>query len=159
MLKMKKIIPILIMVVLLFNLFSVHAFSFSRVSAADKINCYNIDPSIWASEENHSTKVEMCQLGTEQIQSMTTEELVNVCLEYPFLIDMFAYNTLDDGFHAILDQSDAFKELSQRSDAASILLDVYSKSNVVTTSDFNTVLNSDQDMVANKRFMIICLKL
>jgi len=58
---------------------------------------------------------------------MSTEELVQKCLDYPLFGLMNAYNSLNDGFAIMTEGYNGFQELFSRDDAATELLKVYEK--------------------------------
>lgn len=72
-------------------------------------------------------KHERLQLSDNLLSSMRTEDLIEVCLEYPFAIDLFAYNDFQTGFKALYNNFNGFRELLSRDDLAEpflIYLDV-----------------------------------
>lgn len=76
---------------------------------------------------NVQQRVERLQLSDNLLSSMRTEDLIEVCLEYPFAIDLFAYNDFQTGFKALYNNFNGFRELLSRDDLAEpflIYLDV-----------------------------------
>lgn len=144
--RVKKIISF-VLATALFSTSSIGGFSTN-----EEISYYNINPKIWSKEENHQVKVDMCQIDSEQLKTMSTDELVKACLEYPLIIDMFAYDTVEDGFNSILNQSNAFKEMVKRNDTATKLLAVYDKCDIVTMIDFKTAKNDKAQNLYNDMF-------
>jgi len=63
----------------------------------------------------------------EIIKTISTEELVKICLNYPEWGLMNAYNSRSTGFSVLVDLFNGFRELFSRDDAASELLKVYEK--------------------------------
>ena len=58
-------------------------------------------------------------------KSMTTEALAESCLKVPLRSDLYAFNTLEDGFARILARSSAMRELLSRADVGATLLQKY----------------------------------
>lgn len=56
---------------------------------------------------------------------METDELIGVVLDYPFLMDIYAYDTYQKGFKAVSERFNGLKELMQRKDSATKLLSKY----------------------------------
>ena len=49
---------------------------------------------------------------------MTTEQLVNAALNYPYMIDILAYTSYSTGFRVLAENFNGLKELLEREDAA-----------------------------------------
>lgn len=58
------------------------------------------------------------QLSDILLGSMRTEDLIEVCLEYPFTLDLFAFNDFQTGFKALYNNFNGFRELLSRDDLA-----------------------------------------
>ena len=58
------------------------------------------------------------QLSDILLGSMRTEDLIEVCLEYPFAIDLFAFDDFQTGFKALYNEFNGFRELLSRDDLA-----------------------------------------
>ena len=67
---------------------------------------------------NVQQRVERLQLSDNLLGSMRTEDLIEVCLEYPFVINLFAYNDFQTGFKALYNDFNGFRELLSRDDLA-----------------------------------------
>jgi len=108
----------------LFSLFSFSIFLFGQ-SAYE----YPIKPGTeeWKQLKNHKEKVEVCQIPENTIHSLTTEELLDVCLNYPLIGDIMAFNNVQEGFDAFKNNFNGVNELLQRNEFPSILLERYSK--------------------------------
>ena len=61
---------------------------------------------------------ERLQLSDNLLGSMRTEDLIEVCLEYPFAIDLFAFDDFQTGFMALYNNFNGFRELFSRDDLA-----------------------------------------
>jgi len=79
----------------------------------------------WKSLKNNAEKVQACQIPSEIIATMNTGELLNVCLDYPLLPDIFAFSNIKDGFSKFESDFNGFRELIRRDDAAKELLKRY----------------------------------
>lgn len=67
---------------------------------------------------NVQQRVERLQLSDNLLGSMRTEDLIEVCLEYPFTLDLFAFNDFQTGFKALYNNFNGFRELLSRDDLA-----------------------------------------
>lgn len=79
----------------------------------------------WKSLKNNAEKVEACQVPIVVLTAMETQELINVCLDYPLLPDIFAFNNIKDGFKKFVSDCNGFRELIKRDDVAKELLKLY----------------------------------
>ena len=59
---------------------------------------------------------ERLQLSDNLLGSMRTEDLIEVCLEYPFAIDFFAFDDFQTGLMALYNEFNGFRELLSRDD-------------------------------------------
>lgn len=84
---------------------------------------YPIKPGTneWINFKTHAEKVEACQIPQEILCKMSTEALVETILNYPLLIDMFAWNTFEDGYFMLSKTFNGIKELEYRNDSVYIV--------------------------------------
>ena len=52
----------------------------------------------WKALSSNEEKISACQIPYKQLSSIATFELIQVCLNYPLLPDVFAFNNAKDGF-------------------------------------------------------------
>ena len=104
----------------------------------------------WSSFTTHSQMVEACQLSEELLQSLTTDELVRVCAEYPLNMDAYAYSNVHDGMRVVTSLFNGYQELLNRTDNAACLLSylqetsssaVQTRSNDMETAKFTLHYN------------------
>lgn len=88
---------------------------------------YPVKPGtdVWKSLKNNAEKVEACQVPNGVLTAMDTQELINVCLDYPLLPDIFAFSNIKDGFKKFESDFNGFGELLKRDDVAKELLKKY----------------------------------
>lgn len=79
----------------------------------------------WKTLKNNAEKVEACQVPKDVLPLLKTPELIQTCLTYPLLPDMFAFNNIKDGFQKFEDDFNGFRELINREDASIELLKLY----------------------------------
>ena len=88
---------------------------------------YPVKPGsvFWKSLKNNSEKVLNCQIPSDVLVTMNTQDLLEVCLDYPLLPDIFAFNNIKDGFAKFENDFNGFRELLKRDDAPDELLKKY----------------------------------
>ena len=79
---------------------------------------YPIKPGTkeWGSLENNTEKINVFQIPIEILHSINTEDLLLICLYYPLLPDMYAFNYIVDGFEKFENDFNGFRELICRKD-------------------------------------------
>lgn len=75
--------------------------------------------------------VDICQIPNDIISKTPTEELVELCLNYPLFFTMKAFNNLQEGFNQVANEFNGFKELFKRPDAGRVFLLIYIKTEPV----------------------------
>lgn len=79
----------------------------------------------WRTLESHDAMVEACEVPESILNDMSTAGLVETVLDYPLYEDMFAYNSLQDGFDAVAARFNGLQELLGRKDAGVEIMAVY----------------------------------
>lgn len=79
----------------------------------------------WKEFQSHQEMVDACQIPENVLASIDTESLVHLCLNYPLLFDIYAYNQVSDGFDAFYNQFNGIQELLRRQNAIDVLLVLY----------------------------------
>lgn len=118
-----------IMKILIFNLLSIFTLNlYAQKSTWD----YPIKPGTekWKSYQNTPDIVKDLQMPDEVLKTISTEELLNVCLNYPFFSTYTASNNPFEGMNKILDSFNGFDEFFNRDDASNILFRFYSNKQV-----------------------------
>ena len=87
--------------------------------------CYPIiNTAEWA-EMERAERVAACQISDDRLAEMSTEELMWTVLEYPFMIDLYAFDTYREGFLHVYNEFHALQELASREDFGHILAATY----------------------------------
>lgn len=79
----------------------------------------------WEEFRTHREMVQACQIPNEVLESVCTEDLLGLCLNYPLQFDFYAYNTVDEGLRAVLSQFNGLQEFISRSDCFEVLVNNY----------------------------------
>lgn len=111
-------------------------------SYADDVYNYEsvISTSDW-SNMNHAERVEKLSIPNEYIQNMTTTELLNSVLAYPYFSDMLFYDNMQEGFYAVKEHFNGLQELLARADRGEVLLSEYKVLTAMHTA--RTLNNAD----------------
>ena len=102
------------------------------------------DTEVWESLDSHEEMLDTCNIPDEVLKKMSTEELLNLVLEYPLLIDITAYDSWNDGLEALAEDFNGIRELLNREDGAEQLLDAYCECEISDDekkTDFTQVLD------------------
>ncbi len=113
------------MKILIFQLLSI----FTLNSYAQNMTWdYPIKPGTekWKSYQNTLDIVRDLQMPEKVLKSISTEELLKVCLNYPFFSSYTASNSPFEGLNRTLDSFNGFDEFSNRKDAGNVLFRFYS---------------------------------
>lgn len=97
-------------------------------------------PEIWKTFQPLEEMQSACQIPDDVLPNLSTEELVQICMDYPLFGNFSAYNDELVGIKKVMDGFNGFTELKKRIDAAEKLLDLYENVNVAT-------LNSDKENI------------
>lgn len=105
------------------------SFLFSTgLSAQEKpIWDYPVKPKTeeWRKLESNRTKVEACQIPEHILRDISTNDLMTICLQYPLLYDVFAFNNINDGLRKLFSDFNGIREFSKRENAANSLAEQY----------------------------------
>ena len=81
----------------------------------------------WKRLKTTSARIAALQIPEDILVKLSTNRILEACLDFPYTYDMFTYNDYDLGFTAISQNFNGFKELLRRKDLADVLLDKYEK--------------------------------
>lgn len=101
------------------------------VAAAKPVSPYTIDtpyeyPYVpgtqeWIGLGNTLARRRACQVPDEILQHMTTDALLLTVLDYPFLNDIYAFNTIQMGYEAVRKHCNSLREFETRPDCLDAL--------------------------------------
>lgn len=84
--------------------------------------------SSYTQDENSKftvSQIDSLQLSASDLANLTTEEIFQSCMSYPYLINFFAYGGDLKAFEAMAEEYNGFKELFKRDDCVNVLLNEY----------------------------------
>ena len=88
---------------------------------------YSVKPGSdeWKTFQSHAEMVEALQVPSEMLTKLSTEELFLICLKYPLLFDIGAFNFFTDGYAAYETNFNGLRELYERSNVPSVIYSYY----------------------------------
>lgn len=88
------------------------------------------NPTVWKRFQNLEEMQAACQIPQKVLEKMSTDNLIQACMNYPLYAIYAAYNNEMDGIKVITDNFNGFKELQKRKNAAEKLIDYYNNINI-----------------------------
>jgi len=101
-------------------------FSESRPVIGDRYE-FPIKPGSdeWKRIETIAGRLDKLQIPDAVLASISTEGLLETCLYFPFLVDIFFYTNYQRGFEALVEEFNGFRELLKRPDLTKVLIEKY----------------------------------
>ena len=81
----------------------------------------------WKKLMSNKEMVESCQIPEKVLSNLSTEDLTELCLSYPLLYDLFAFENFTEGFNKLFSDFNGIKELYSRNDISNSLINKYNK--------------------------------
>jgi hypothetical protein len=102
-------------------------FVYSQTVAVKDVYEFPIKPESkeWIQFESIEGRIAALQIPDAVLIKMSTEGLLETCLKFPYLIDIFFFNSYQQGFEALTDEFNGFRELLKRRDLTNALLKKY----------------------------------
>ncbi|MDR3338689.1 MAG: hypothetical protein LBT25_01095 [Candidatus Symbiothrix sp.] len=110
---------------IIFGFFTV---SFATMAQEKKVAWdYPVKPGTeeWKKFESNEAMVNACQIPEKVLSSISTNDLVEICLQYPLLYDIFAFNNLNEGLDKLHNDFNGIMEFYKRKEAVNELLKHY----------------------------------
>jgi len=84
---------------------------------------YPIKPGTeeWKSIPDYRERVKRCQIPDEILHSISTYDLVETCINYPFFGEMRFFDSMPDGFEIAAKNFNGFQELIKRQETTNYL--------------------------------------
>ena len=79
----------------------------------------------WKTLGCKSERVKACQIPESILHQIDTKELIELCLSYPYVKDIYAFTDLSNGIEALCLNFNGMRELITRKDAFNELKDLY----------------------------------
>jgi len=135
----KKLVSALLVVVLsllVINAQAQPAFIKQNDGKSDAPHIYSILPGTdeWIELGSLEARRAACFVSCEEAESMTTRALTDTVINYPFIVDIYAFDSIEDGIASVARHFPALTVLMGRSDAVIALKecsDVYGKADQI----------------------------
>ena len=88
---------------------------------------YPVKPGMeeWKQFHSNEEMASACQIPQKVLSSLSTEDLTKICIEYPLLSDVFAFNFLSDGADKLYNDFNGIRELFKRENVSKELMKHY----------------------------------
>lgn len=95
----------------------------------------------WNSYRNTDERLAALQIPQDVLNKISTDNLIDVCFDFPYLFDFYAYDNQYQGFECLKKEFNGFQELLTRPDVAKVLINRYRElpSKVKTFSVLNHI--------------------
>lgn len=109
---------------LLYMFFFMMGFSLCAQELNNKTFEFPIKPhdGKWETITSIGQRLEMLQIPSEKLLEMPTSELLDVCLDFPYLIDVFLSDDYQLGFDCLKKEFNGYNELLQRDDLLNTII-------------------------------------
>ena len=82
-------------------------------------------PEKWKEFQTHQEMLDACQIPDEMLKNISTEGLIETCINYPMSLDFMLYDSFQMGFDTVYDNFNGLQELYQRQDCIEKLIDFF----------------------------------
>lgn len=113
-------------------------------------------PEIWKTFQTLEEMQSACQIPDDVLSNLSTEELVQICMDYPLFGNYLAYDNETFGIKKVMAGFNGFEELKKRTDAAEKLLDRYANVNVMALNEDRENAEIYPNLKLGYLEMIIC---
>ena len=97
-------------------------FTFATPTEQEKNKLYTFpEKKEWKNLDTPQKRKKALQIPANVLSQISTEELLDVCFDYPYLLDFLFYDSYQQGLEALARQFNGFKELLGRKDIAAPL--------------------------------------
>lgn len=87
----------------------------------------------------------LLQIPENKLAQMTTEALLESVMNYPFVSNYSAYNTIKGFYEALYETFNGFRELMSREDCREVLFNLYDSTKVMTEAE-HEILDKDENL-------------
>lgn len=108
----------------------------------------------WIDLGDTLTRRKACQIPEDILHNMTTDALFQTVLDYPFLTDIYAFNTIQEGYETVERRFNGLQELESRSDYLDVLTNYCLKSYSLEDDE-----KSLKDYLAEKMYLVVSSEL
>lgn len=131
--KKKRFVISIAVITILCSLLTVQATQLDTIpSSESQVYEYPYIPGTqaWIDLDSYMNRLEACQIPNDILLSMTTPDLLETVLNYPFLVDVMAFNTYQAGFDNMRYKFNGLNELMSRPDMIETVIDAYQTASI-----------------------------
>ena len=127
----------------IFTLFLCLILSIQAQNNTDYIYDFPINPntSEWENLKTETERFNAMQIPIDLLKSMSTENLIVTCINYPAFGHYTAFNNIQDGINRTINNFNGLQELFARQDAPSKMVSFYSQFGISNSDNKN--INTD----------------
>ncbi len=116
-----------------------------KVNASDITEFYDnvIEQPIWSNTVSRIERGKMVQIPEDMLSDLSTDDLIEAVLDYPFFIDVYAFNNIQTAVDIMYDSFNGLRELTSRSDLVPALIEKYRAEPVAEKNSDDDVLRLD----------------
>ena len=92
-------------------------------------------------ETRYPERLDYLQIPDSALKTMSNIQLIGACFDYPFSINLFAYNNLEEGFINLCNIFNGYSELLARRNITTELIDFYKNMSAFNFSDKYATFN------------------
>ncbi|MDE5737367.1 MAG: hypothetical protein K2H93_03275 [Oscillospiraceae bacterium] len=92
---------------------------------------------VWYSGINRVERGELLQLPEDMIENMNTNALTDAVLDYPYFMDIYAFDNYQWGMDSMYESFNGIRALAEREDLAEVLLEKYQNEPILTENDLH----------------------
>ena len=86
---------------------------------------FNREDPEWKAFKTSRERIAALQIPAEKLVTIGTDDLLDVCLKFPYLPDIFAFDHIKQGIENLKSKFNGFDELLRRQDLAEVLVGKY----------------------------------
>lgn len=141
---MKRLVAFMFVMCLLLTFVPAYTIAENKnESLNDNAHQFSVVPRTeeWKSLKNVIEKREACYVPLDELENMSTPALIETIINYPLLVDIYVYNSIDEGINALSNYFFGIQVLSNRENALEMLKS-YNKENCdsLTQMYLNTLI-------------------
>lgn len=104
----------------------------------------------WKALNSNEEKVNACQIPDNILSQLSTKDLLDICLAYPLINDIYAFNNVETGLTKFIKDFNGIRELAKRPDVLNKFMDEYKK----RTTDVNALNEANYSEYAKGEFIV-----
>lgn len=130
-----------------------------KISASDAAEFYEtvVSQPNWKNTGSRVERGEMVQLPENMLSELSTDDLIEAVLDYPFFVDVYAFNDVHTAVDIMYDSFNGLRELTSRLDLVPALMEKYRAEPVAEKNSGDDIFRLDnieillsQDFVTDK---------